>query len=212
MVVTSAPPCLYLTIMYLPSVQPFNHPEIYINGDVHIDPQAILAPGIILQAAPNSRIVIRAGACLGMGTILNAYQGTIEIEAGAVLGSGVLIIGNCQIGANACIGTASTVLDTKIESMTMIPPGSLIGDGSRTFVESPSPESESESPLPTTEKEAEEVAPLVEDVVVKPEAETVATPEISHDSKDSVVIGEVYINQLLLTLFPEGKNLRKPKD
>lgn len=212
MVVTSAPPCLYLTIMYLPSVQPFNHPEIYINGDVHIDPQAILAPGIILQAAPNSRIVIKAGACLGMGTVLNAYQGTIEIEAGAVLGSGVLIIGNCQIGANACIGTASTVLDTKIESMTMIPPGSLIGDESRTFVESPSPESESESPLPTTEKEAEEVAPIVEDVVVKPEAETVGTPEIPHNPKDSVVIGEVYINQLLLTLFPEGKNLRSSKD
>jgi len=26
------------------------------------------------------------------------------------------------------------------------------------------------------------------------------------------VIGEVYINQLLLTLFPEGKNLRSSKD
>jgi carbon dioxide concentrating mechanism protein CcmN len=198
---------LFNNFMYLPSVQPFNHPEIYINGDVHIDPQAILAPGIILQAAPNSRIVIRAGACLGMGTVLNAYQGTIEIEAGAVLGSGVLIIGNCKIGANACIGTATTVLDTKIESMTMIPPGSLIGDGSRTFVES-----DSDSSLPTNEKEIEEVAPVADNVVVKPELETVANSEISPESKDSVVIGEVYINQLLLTLFPEGKNLRKPKN
>jgi hypothetical protein len=95
----------------------------------------------------------------------------------------------------------------------------LIGDGSRTFVESPSPESKSEateteakSPLPTTEKETEEVTPVAENVVVKSEAETVATPEISPESKDSVVIGEVYINQLLLTLFPEGKNLRSSKD
>ncbi len=188
-------------MMYLPSVQPISHQDIYINGDVSIDPQAIIAPGVILQAAPNSRIVIKAGACLGMGTVLNAYQGNIEIDSGAVLGPGVLIIGNCHIGSNACIGTASTVLDTKIESQSMIPPGSLIGDRSRHQGED-SPTLETE--LPATENPPEHteiVEETLEEIAVESE------PKIDSPTKDSPVIGEVYINQLLLTLFPESKNL-----
>lgn len=186
--------------MYLPSVQPIPHQDIYINGDVYIDPQAIVAPGVILQAAPNSRIVVKAGACLGMGTVLNAYQGMIQIDSGAVLGPGVLIIGNCHIGSNACIGTASTVLDTKIESKRMIPPGSLIGDRSRHLGQDSTP---IETELPEKETTPEYPEPII---VEKTESEEIKSPIVN-----SPVIGEVYINQLLLTLFPEGKNLGKFK-
>lgn len=189
--------------MYLPSVQPIHHQDVYINGDVYIDPQAILAPGVILQAAPDSHIVIKAGACLGMGTVLNAYQGTIEVQAGAVLGPGVLIIGSCQIGSNACIGTASTVIDSQIESKRMIPPGSLIGDRySRQDLEA-SPPLETESP--ETKKTTPEYS---EPIIVE---ETESESETTSPTTDSPVIGEVYINQLLLTLFPETRNLGNSK-
>ncbi|ELR99547.1 hypothetical protein [Gloeocapsa sp. PCC 73106] len=180
--------------MYLPSVQPISHPDVYINGDVQVDPQAILASGVILQAAANSRIVVKAGACLGMGTILNAYHGTIEIGTGAVLGPGVLIIGNCQIGSSSCIGTASTILDTSVEPMTMIPPGSLLGDRSHSHQGIESEFVETEPELSEAEVETE----TNDDLLEPPKSEK------------PPIIGEVYINQLLLTLFPGGKNLRKP--
>jgi carbon dioxide concentrating mechanism protein CcmN len=76
--------------MYLPPLQPVSNSKIRISGDVKIHPSAVLAPGVILQAAPNSSIVIGAEVCIGMGAILNAYQGCIEIESGAILGSGAV--------------------------------------------------------------------------------------------------------------------------
>ncbi len=51
--------------------------DTHIYGDVIIHPSAVLAPGIILQAATNSRIVIGAGVCLGMGSILQVSEGYI---------------------------------------------------------------------------------------------------------------------------------------
>ncbi len=94
-------------MIYLPPPQPILNKDIRISGDVEIHPTASLAPGVILQAAPDSRIIIRADVCIGMGAIINACQGSIEIEAGAILGSGVLIIGESKIGNNCCIGTSS---------------------------------------------------------------------------------------------------------
>jgi len=200
--------------MYLPSVQPINHQEMYINGDVQIDPQAILAPGVILQAVPGSRIIIKAGACLGMGTVLNAYQGLIEIGTGVVLGAGVLIMGTCNIGSHSCVGTSSTIINTSIEAKSIIPPGSLIGDQSRQIVDVPLIESEpeiretvAEPPEPSIlEENVDQQEQIEEDVILAPEEQQMSSP-----TKEAPVIGEVYINQLLLTLFPEAKNLRKPK-
>ena len=117
--------------MYLPPLQPVVDSNILICGDVEIHPTASIASGVILQAAPNSRIVIGADACIGMGVILNAYGGVINVENGATLGSGVLIIGNSTIGSNACIGTATTIFNASVESMKVVIPGSIIGDTSR---------------------------------------------------------------------------------
>ncbi|MGK7897478.1 MAG: carbon dioxide concentrating mechanism protein [Xenococcus sp. (in: cyanobacteria)] len=121
--------------MYLPPLQPIANSEIQICGDVEIHPTASIAPGVILKAATNSRIVIGADVCLGMGVILCADSGSIEIEVGATLGSGVLIIGDSKIGANACIGIATTIFNDSIAAMTVISPGSLIGDHSRSWQE-----------------------------------------------------------------------------
>ena len=121
--------------MYLPPLQPIANSEIQICGDVEIHPSASIAPGVILKAATNSRIVIGADVCLGMGVILCADSGSIEIEVGVTLGSGVLIIGTSKIGANACIGTTTTIFNASVAAMTVISPGSLIGDHSRSWQE-----------------------------------------------------------------------------
>jgi carbon dioxide concentrating mechanism protein CcmN len=219
-------------IMSLPPVQPISRSEFYVNGDVTIHESAIVAPGVILRAAPNSQIIIGAGACLGMGTILTAYQGVIVIGAGAILGTGVLIVGQGEIGENACVGSTTTIFNASVEAMTIVPSGSLIGDTSRQitievkacrFADPAGIASEPEMPsLPEPEpvvSQAPETSTLEEravETVASPwdteerAAETVASPWQTTEKAstpvpptETSVVGKVYINQLLVTLFPE---------
>ncbi len=123
--------------MYLPPLQPANHAELYQTGDVTVDPSAVIGLGVILQASPKGRIVIGAGACLGMGTIINACEGTIEIESGAVLGPGVLMVGQGKVGANATVGAVSTLVNASIPPMQVLAAGSVVGQiGTRVLSES----------------------------------------------------------------------------
>jgi carbon dioxide concentrating mechanism protein CcmN len=209
--------------MSLPPVQPISRSEFYVNGDVTIHESAIVAPGVILRAAPNSQIIIGAGACLGMGTILNAYQGVIAIGAGAILGTGVLIVGQGQIGENACIGSTTTIFNASVEAMSIVPSGSLIGDTSRQItidVEAIAPEPKPPS-LPEPEPVVSQVSPVstVEEIAAETVAspwdaeelvvETVDNPRTTPEKASTTepakapVVGKVYINQLLVTLFPE---------
>lgn len=208
--------------MSLPPVQPISRSEFYINGDVTIDESAIVAAGVILRAAPNSQIIIGAGACLGMGTILTAYQGVIAIGAGAILGTGVLIVGRGEIGENACIGSTTTIFNASVAAMSIVKSGSLIGDTSRQItIEVSATASEPERPpLPEPQPVVSQVSPVpsVEEAV----AETVASPwdseemvaeaspaetreqaSTTNQPNQASVVGKVYINQLLVTLFPE---------
>ncbi|PAX53130.1 transferase [Brunnivagina elsteri] len=107
--------------------------ESYISGEVIIHKSAVIAPGVILQAAPNSKIIIGAGVCIGMGSIIQVDRGTLEIETGASLGAGFLMVGEGKIGSNACIGAATTVFRTSVASTQVIQPGSILGycDASR---------------------------------------------------------------------------------
>ncbi|MCL1472865.1 carbon dioxide concentrating mechanism protein [Argonema antarcticum] len=120
--------------MQLPPLQPIANMQSYVSGDVTIDPSAAIAPGVLLIADANSRIVIAAGACIGMGSIIDAREGTLEIQAGAVLGAGVLVVGKGKIGAKACIGSATTIFFDSIEAGQVVPSGSLIGDSSRQII------------------------------------------------------------------------------
>lgn len=114
--------------MYLPPLQAVNNADLYQIGDVTVDPSAVIGIGVILQAAPHCRIIIGAGACLGMGTIINACEGTIEIEPGAVLGAGVLMVGQGKIGANASVGSVTTIFNASIEPMKVLAAGSVMGE------------------------------------------------------------------------------------
>ncbi|HLO88949.1 MAG TPA: transferase [Nostocaceae cyanobacterium] len=107
----------------------------YISGEVNIHPSAVLAPGVILQAAANSRIIIGPGVCIGMGSILQVSEGILEIEAGVNLGAGFLMVGQGKIGANACIGATTTVFNCSVAPGQVVPPGSILGDSSRQISE-----------------------------------------------------------------------------
>jgi carbon dioxide concentrating mechanism protein CcmN len=125
--------------MYLPPLHPQPHRDIYVSGDVTIHPSAAIAPGVLIQAEADSRVVIGSGVCIGMGAVIHAYAGLLEVQSGAVLGAGVLLMGVSQVGAGASIGASSTILDSTISAQTIVPPGSLIGDRSRQGVISEEP-------------------------------------------------------------------------
>ncbi|MBD2358804.1 transferase [Tolypothrix sp. FACHB-123] len=117
--------------MSVPPLRLSNNFDSYISGEVTIHPSAVLAPGVILQAATNSKIIIGPGVCIGMGSILQIHEGTLEVEAGANLGAGFLMVGQGTIGTNACIGSATTVFHCSVAPGQVIPPGSILGDSSR---------------------------------------------------------------------------------
>jgi carbon dioxide concentrating mechanism protein CcmN len=104
---------------------------VHLYGTVSIDPTAVIAPGVLLQAESNSQISIGPGACIGAGTIIQAAGGLLKIGAGACLGREVLVVGRGSIESNACIGSGSTLLDPQIEEGAVIPTDSLVGDRSR---------------------------------------------------------------------------------
>lgn len=231
--------------MRLPPVQIISNSEYFMSGDVTIHETAVIAPGVILQAAPHSQIIIGEGVCVGKGTVINAYAGNIEVEAGATLGAGVLIIGRARIGQDACVGALTTILNTSIESLSLIPPGSLLGDTSRagndntvvSQTETPkeptisqlSP-SESEIPSPWDEQDttttSQETSEQVQPPSVTDKSETELQPEVEPETLDFIsvpvenngiatqktpVVGQVYINQLLVTLFPEREAFRRAR-
>lgn len=136
--------------MSVPPLHLSNNFESYMSGEVTIHPSAVIAPGVILQAAVNSKIIIGPGVCIGMGSILQVSAGTIEVEAGANLGAGFLMVGEGTIGANACIGSATTVFNSSIDPGAVISPGSILGDSSRRIEETPEPESATDNGADTT--------------------------------------------------------------
>lgn len=170
----------------------------YISGEVTIDPDAAIAVGVMLLAAPNSRIIISAGVCIGMGTILHADDGILEIEAGAIIGAGVLVVGGGKIGANACIGSATTILNCSIEQGQIVAPGSLLGDTSRC-----DPEPQQSNPTTAT------VTVVTDDSSPKElESEDQTQPE-STPATTPVVYGKASLNQLLSTLLPYNRSLNQ---
>ncbi|MDJ0648150.1 MAG: hypothetical protein QNJ60_05530 [Xenococcaceae cyanobacterium MO_188.B19] len=249
--------------MYLPPLQPVVNSEILIYGDVEIHPSASIAPGVILQAAPESRIIIGADACVGMGVVLKAYGGVIDVKNGATLGAGVLIIGKSVIGSNACIGTSTTIFNASVESVQVITPGSIVGDTSRqvqnnsanddcsasksTIKSSPSQDSicngdsetttVSKESSPTKESQQENTAqikskipeivngasdgnvvdPWLENEVEKKVTEVIKTAKIAKvaenvETPEGIAIGKVYIDELLVTLFPHKRTSNNSLD
>jgi len=203
--------------MRLPPVQIVSQSEYFVSGDVSIHETAVVAPGVVLQAAPNSQILIGAGSCIGMGTVINAYAGIVDIGSAVTLGPGVLIMGRSTVGQGACVGTKTTIINTSIEPLTMIAPGSLLGDTSRAWQpETVSPAAEIPSPWDTEEVVNDSLPVPESPVEIEPElpSEPAIAPEfvVTADTilkEKQPVVGQVYINQLLITLFPERQTFKR---
>ncbi|MEA5583050.1 transferase [Nodularia harveyana UHCC-0300] len=155
--------------MSVPPLHLSNNFDSYTSGEVTIHPSAVLAPGVILQAGVNSKMIIGPGVCIGMGSILQVSEGTLEVEAGANLGAGFLMVGQGKIGANACVGAATTVINCSIEPGKVIAPGSILGDTSRQIEETEQLESStnnSANPSNEEQPEAENSLDTDEEIVM----------------------------------------------
>ncbi|WP_293338451.1 carbon dioxide concentrating mechanism protein [Microcoleus sp. CAWBG58] len=221
--------------MYLSPLQLSSNSQIFMSGDVVVNEGVAIAPGVILQAEPGSRISIANGACIGMGVILHAREGTLEIEAGAMLGAGVLVVGAGTIGANACIGAGTTLINPAIDQMQILPAGSLIGDTSRQVAAEPTAEptaetAEAQTAAPeTTTATTPPVEPTVDRPIDPPEPdqtqpqtppeaapdpspETAANPPPQPGEVPTILYGQAHINQLLGTLFPHRQAFNRSQE
>jgi len=194
--------------MSLSPLHPIGNFNSHISGEVIIDRTAAIAPGVVFHADPNSKIIIASGVCIGMGVVLHAHDGNLEIETGVNLGAGVLVVGKGTIGANACIGAATTIFNCSVAPKQVIPPGSLLGDTSRQLTATP----ETEASVPEAN-------------VTQPSLSTTATPESNgqveaasepsqleptQPTGDRVVYGKASITRLMATLFPHSQSLNQP--
>ena len=212
--------------MYLSPLQLSSNSQILMSGDVVVNEGAAIAPGVILQAEPGSRISIAAGACIGLGVILHAREGTLSIGAGVILGAGVLVVGAGTIGTSACIGAGTTLINPCIDQMQIMPAGSLIGDTSRqasaeataaaptaapTSPETPeattppvAPPLEPPAPAPTPPQTAPETA-------AEPPESTAAEPP-QPGEMPTILYGQAHINRLLGTLFPHRQAFNRSEE
>ena len=217
--------------MYLSPLQLSSNSQILMSGDVVVNEGAAIAPGVILQAEPGSRISIAAGACIGMGVILHAREGTLEIGAGVILGAGVLVVGAGKIGANACIGAGTTLIDPCIDQMQIMPAGSLIGDTSRqasASATSASATAAAPTAAPTSPETPETTTTPVAPPIEPPSpAQTPpqTPPETAADAPEStaaeppqpgetptILYGQAHINRLLGTLFPHRQAFNRSEE
>ena len=194
--------------MYLPPLHPISNSQFYVSGNVTIDPSAAIAPGVLLQADPESQIIIASGVCIGMGAILHAHAGILEVEEGANLGTGVLIVGKGKIEANACIGSMTTILNSSVGAGKVVPPGSLIGDPSRQVTETQRSES---TTTPVFEPSSNHQVSEPSDSPPTPDksASNQQAPE-DLEASGTQVYGQASLNRLLSTLLPHRQALNRP--
>lgn len=212
--------------MYLSPLQLSSNSQILMSGDVVVNEGAAIAPGVILQAEPGSRISIAAGACIGLGVILHAREGTLEIGAGVILGAGVLVVGAGTIGANACIGAGTTLIDPCIDQMQIMPAGSLIGDTSRQAsaeataaapTAAPTSPETPEATTPPVDRPIEPPSPAQTPPQTPPEAaaeppESTAAEPPQPGETPTILYGQAHINRLLGTLFPHRQAFNRSEE
>ena len=194
--------------MHVPLLKPVSSSHSCVSGDVTIHPTATIAAGVLLQADPESSIMIGAGVCVGMGTVLHANQGTLEVEAEVTIGAGVLIIGTGTIGANACIGAASTIWNHSIERSAIVPPLSLLGTPDRQATE-PTPKS---APEPAANEPAMVPAPPNGAADPTPNQTSKQPAAEIQLSFTTPVYGQANLNRLLSTLLPHRQTFLKGEE
>ena len=192
---------------------PIDTAHYLVSGDVTIHEGVAIAPGVLLQADPGSKIVIGAGVCIGIGSVLHVHKGVLKVGAGASIGAGVLLVGQVTIGDRACIGAATTILDSSVEIGALVAPGSLLGDRSRPskaleVAQEPAPVPEA-PPDPWAESQTlSQPESLRADLPSEEPSSESSLPEPPLPKPDPVaasVYGQSYVNNLLVKLFPQNQ-------
>lgn len=190
-------------------------PAVRIVGDVVVDPQAVLAPGVLLWAEAGASIRIAAGVCIGMGSVIHAHGGTIEISEGVNIGAGVLLIGAVTIEPHACIGASTTVIQTTIPAGAVVAAGSLLGDSSRRWQPPPEMSQPQESAVssedpwqepPTTPASSENSTPDQQDATDSPSSHQESPPDTTTSTtsttpKATMVYGQAYVSKMFAKMF-----------
>jgi carbon dioxide concentrating mechanism protein CcmN len=206
--------------MHISPLQPISTSSACVSGDVTIDPSAAIAIGVLIQADPDSKIMIAAGVCIGMGSIIHAQGGELEIAAGANLGAGVLILGKGKIGQNSCIGSLSTVLNSSVAIGQVIAPGSLVDGISDRETESLMGHAGINSAVSVTPSAAkviststttQVIAEVIAEVITEVKSSEVEPSELSSQST-ATTHGQVQLNRLMGKLFPHRQSLGLPSD
>jgi carbon dioxide concentrating mechanism protein CcmN len=201
-------------VMHLSPLQPISTSPACVSGDVTIDPSAAIAIGVLIQADLNSKIVIAAGVCIGMGSIIHAQNGTLQIGAGANLGAGVLILGQCQIAENTCVGSLTTILHSSTTPGQVIPPNSLL-DGIST--QEPAPATVVINPDATTARSISHEIPnetvvststtqVIAEVITEVKSSELKSDD-SIDQTKATAHGQEQLNRLMGKLFPHRQPL-----
>jgi carbon dioxide concentrating mechanism protein CcmN len=219
--------------MLLQPLHSVNYSDFHVSGDVTIHPNVAIAPGVLIQADPDSKIIIESGTCIGMGTIIHASGingGAIEIKAGVTIGTGVLIVGSVTIGTNACVGSMTTVLNQVIPAGELVLAGSLlvVGDVVRASFLSPEKtsiqviESVKTNPTLTVETtepqgytttlviESSSEVQLIESCPDRTETLIVIKESIKGTDSTPQVYGQENLNRLLEKLLPHRQSLNRP--
>jgi carbon dioxide concentrating mechanism protein CcmN len=203
--------------MYLPPLQAIHDSPAQQIGEVTVHPSVAIAPGVLLQAEAGSRIIIAASVCIGMGAVIHAYGGVLEIQEGVNLGAGVLILGSGVIGAHACVGTSSTVIESSVSSQQILPPGSLVGDRSRSLQAEPTPPPVAVEPTATPDPwetdSASQSTYQYPDQPSQPMPVPVPPPQVAETNggkRTAPIHGKDYVNDLLSTLMPHRNHSIPP--
>ncbi|MCY7333410.1 MAG: hypothetical protein LH649_12310 [Pseudanabaena sp. CAN_BIN31] len=200
---------------YLPPLEPIGDFRSYVCGDVVIDKTAAIASGVLIQADDGGKIIIGAGVCIGMGAVLHAQDGLLEIGAGANLGAGVLVYGTTKIGEGACIGASSSIVRAIIANGAIVPPCSLISGLEQSAIVTATPESvvansvertvtETQIEIPT-EAIAEqplEIADQVNSAIIP--IETDITTLVAANSTQAKAHAQLQINRFIKRLYPQN--------
>lgn len=223
--------------MSLPILLPSTYETTHVRGEVTVDSSAMIAMGVILNATPGNKIVIHGGVCLGMGTVITAYDGDIVIKPNAILGAGCLIFGRCVIGNQASLGASVTIYNVNVSAGDVISAGSIRGDRTRQIsldsYESMNSEGEIQGAQKARSNSEEEIVDnqdhpsfstinseedvMSENKIDDKKEKTLEEKELKQDvwqdetppngnnetAQGDQVVGKVYINKLLFTLFPE---------
>ena len=173
--------------------------SFYVGANVEVGADVVVAAGAVLEAAPGAQLIIESGVCIGAGVVIQAYGGELRLGTGANVGQAVLLLGVGQIGAHACIGAESTLINPNVAANGVISARSLLGDRSAGQPAS-SAKTNGHSP-PAASQNGSRSTPVAE-----PAPTTENHDQVAHNGNDITAYDPVYgreqVMQLMKTLFP----------